>query len=98
MSQSTAHTGPSGLVRATPIRQPQNPELDAALGRIREIANRPTPGPVPESIRFSIETAKGLADAAPELYEMSAGAAGRFHLIATFLGTALDEIDERTQR
>lgn len=98
MSQSTAHTGPSGLVRATPVRQPQNPELDAALGRIREIAGRPAPSPVPESIRFSIETAKGLADAAPQLYEMSAGAAGRFHLIATFLSIALDEIDEQANR
>ena len=96
MTQPTARTGPAGLVRPTtntrPIRQPQNTELEAALDRVRTLAARPTPPPTPESARFSIETARVLAEKAPDLYAMTPEVAGRFRLIATFLDTALDEI------
>ena len=96
MSQSTARTGPSGLVRPepapTPRSEPVDGDLEAALWKIRELATRPAPGPVSESVRFSIETAKELADTAPNLYPMSAEAAARVRLIATFLAAALDEI------
>lgn len=77
MAQSTARTGPSGLVKPTssPTTPPPslalNGDLEAAFHQIRQIAARPAPGPFPESLRFSIETAKGLADAAPQLYETS---------------------------
>lgn len=102
MSQSTARTGPSGLVRPDPAPTPQSApvdsDLEALLWKIRELAARPAPAPLSDSTRFSIETAKGLADHAPALYPMSTEVAARFRLISNFLTTALDETDGQAQR
>lgn len=85
-------TGPSGLVRPHTTPTPHvDGDLEAAITTIRTLAARPSPAPVPESARFSIDTAKTLAEKAPDLYPMSSEVAARFRLIATFLDTALDE-------
>lgn len=103
MSQSTARTGPSGLVRPDTTPNPvavahlvqkgisRAAQLEAALDQIRAAFHTDEQPVLPESAQFSIETAKVLADKAPDLYEMSPEVAGRFRLISTFLTTALDE-------
>lgn len=96
MTQPIARTGPSGLVKRAPT--PPAPahrdwDLEAAFQQIRELAARPAPEALPESVRFSIDTAKGLADSAPRLCAMSPEVSSRFRLIATFLDTALTEAD-----
>ena len=105
MTQSTARTGPSGLVRPTPDPTPAtvrtatiDGDIEAALWKIRELAARPAPGPLSDATRFSIETAQGLAKHAPDLYDMSNEVAGRFRLIVNFLTTALEEADQLDQQ
>lgn len=101
MSQSTARTGPSGLVRPTERAQAiaatvqrgisRAAQFEAALDQLRAAFPTDEQPVLPESARFSIETAMTLAEKAPDLYPMSREVAGRFQLIATFLDTALEE-------
>lgn len=98
MHHSTARTGPHGLVRPTPPTSTPAPidgDLETLIADIRRIAARPNPAPLADSTRFAIETAKGLADHAPDLYPMTTEVAARFRLISNFLTTALDEADQQ---
>lgn len=83
MHQSTA---PTSSHPGTP-----RPDLEDAIARIRAAAAQPTP--LPDSVRFNLETARELARRAPGLYEMGAGTRGRFTLIATFIDDALNLLD-----
>lgn len=99
MTQSTARTGPSGLVRPDSLPAPTsvNGDLEAAIHQIRVIARRPAPGPISPATRFSVDTALRLAEKAPELYGMDDTVKRRFDLIANFLRDAITDMDEQAQ-
>lgn len=111
MSQSTARTGPSGLVRPTTTSERtiaiagavqqgmrRAAQFENALDQLRDAYTATQHATLPGSVRFSIETALELAERAPELYEMPENVASRFRLVTLFLRDALTTIDEQAQR
>lgn len=107
MTHSTARTGPSGLLRPLTERDrataataqrglSRAAQFEAALDQLRAAFPTDEQPVLPESARFPIETAKVLAEKAPDLYSMSSEVAARFRLIVTFLDTALEETGGRS--